>query len=157
MWVLNIHGSVCSVPLKKYLSWWQPLGQECCPLCLWGWCNSCRLLSPAGCCAGAILCSPTAFPGRETRAWRGGALCFFCFWGWQGGALRVTVWQSCPPWVSCITEHSCCNLLIILHIALCAAGHLRSQWFSSDSGPAPLPHRPCVGGWMHPLQWCAAP
>lgn len=115
MWVLNIHKSVHSVPLKKYLSWHQPLGQWYCPLCLRGCCNSCRLLSPAGCCAGAILCSPTAFPGRETQPWRGAAL---CFWGWEGGCPEGNSMAKLP-FISQLQNRTLllCNLLIILYIA----------------------------------------
>lgn len=118
MWVLNIHGSVHSVPSEKYLSRHHPLGQGCCPLCLWGCCNSCSLLSPAGCCAGAVLCSPTAFPGREIQAWRGAALCFFCFWGWEGGSPEGDSVAKLP-FISQLHDRTAliCNPLIILYIA----------------------------------------
>lgn len=123
VWVLNIHGSVHSVPLKKYLSWYQSLGQWCCPLWLQGWCHSCRLLFTTGCCAGPFWAALQ--PSLEGKP-RHGEVQHFVFGGERKAALR----QSCFPSVSCKTELSCFATCWSFYVSLGCSN--RGQWSWSD-------------------------
>lgn len=142
MWALNIHGSLHSVPLKKYLSWHQPLGQWSCPLCLWGWCKSCQALSPAGCCA-ALEPSLAGKPGHGE--------CSTLHWGGREAALRVTVAKL--PSISQLQDRTVllCNLwpfyILVIYVLVMreASGPHLTLHCSSSS-------QTLCGGWVHPLQ-----
>ena len=114
----------------------------------------------AGCCVGAVLCTPYSLP------WQGNAgveRCSALLWGSEkpqcGGeaALRVTAWQNCFLSVNCKNEPSRTATVDHFIYCLCAAGHNRGHWSLlpfipiSDPGSSHLPHRPYTGAWTHPL------
>ena len=165
MQVLNVHGSVHSDPLKKYLSagtnHWASDAVPCASRDA-----AIRCLPPSPAVLSGMLCGGrsvhTVQPSLAGKCRRREVQCLALGVGkapvWGGGCSEGDSMAKLPfVRVNCKNEPSRTATVDHFIYCLCAAGHNRGHWSLlpfipiSDPGSSHLPHRPYTGAWTHPL------